>query len=166
MAIISSQTIPENHLQADGKRYIKHVFTLDNGTVHEVLNNKVPGDMDEVGYTALRANMISAIEESYKQKEADETLNQFKQGKNPLRDVQGNAVVPNYQSRGELLKRVFDFIFSLPVEELIAYKQALPYLTNVSQTEIEALGYSWTNYQNWVSSVTTFTDAANNVGVV
>ena len=166
MPIVSSKTIPEGHLQADGKRYVKHVFTFDNGAVHEVLNNKVPGNMDETGYAALRANMIPAIEESYKQLEADETLNQFKQGKNPLRDPQDNAVTPNYQSRGELLKRVFDFIFSLSVEELIAYKQALPYLTNVTQPEIEALGYSWVNYQAWVNSVTVFTNAANNVGVV
>ena len=166
MPIISSKTIPENHTQSDGKRYVKHIFMFDNGIVHEILNHRVAGNISEVDYASLRAAMIYDIEEGYKQKESSVALSEFKSGKNPLRDSQGNAVNPSYQSRSELLKRVFDFIFNLSVDELITYKLALPYLTNVTQPEIESLGYSWANYQSWVSNVTAFTDAANSIGNV
>lgn len=75
MSITSHNTIADAHTQADGSRYVRHIFVDSAGGTHEMPLRKVPGAWTETEYSAQRAGMIAELEESLAAAELEALLN-------------------------------------------------------------------------------------------
>lgn len=99
MSVISSITIADNHVQTDGRRYVRHVFT-------DHLNNElspsellVDGAWTETEYAIDRVARIPKVENSLAELEIKAALRKAAQDINP-------DAVPDHQAQNVFDRRV------------------------------------------------------------
>ena len=160
MAVISSETIADVHLQKDGTRYVRHTFTDHTGEVHRSPLRRVAGNLTYLDYAQDRAALINLIESQLADIEMETILGKLREGLNPFRDAQNNPIDPDHISRNAAIKRVLKFIGNLDPENALQYKKAYQHLTNLTQAQVEGLGFVWTQYQNWVIKIDALRTAA------
>lgn len=83
MPIISHQTIADGHLQVDGRRYIRHVFTDHLSNTQPFPLRLVDGAWTEAEYSAERVALVSSVETRLAQQEVKDQIEIAIQGGNP-----------------------------------------------------------------------------------
>lgn len=74
MSITSHSTVADSHVQADGTRYVKHVFIDSIGGTHTQPLRKVPASWTETEYGAQRLAIVPELEEQLANAELEALL--------------------------------------------------------------------------------------------
>lgn len=150
MTIISHYTKADAHTQSDGTRYVKHVFTDHLGKIFS-LSSRVDGAWSDAEYELIRLAEIPKIEQSQADSEIKSYLYKLRSAINPFIDDQQNPANPDYQTRNEAIRRCLKFIGNLSADEVIEFKDAIQFLAGLPQAFVEARGFNYTRYQNWLT---------------
>jgi len=152
LSINSHQTTADSHLQKDGRRYVAHKFTDHLGNDRTV-HRKVDGAWTETEYLAQRTGMIEGQESQLADIEISEFIEQVKTGINPFRDGNNDPISPKHQTRNLAIKKVLRIIGNAKGQDVLEFKAGFSFLVNLTQAQVEGLGFSWARYQSWKTKV-------------
>lgn len=127
MTIISHQTIADSHLQADGRRYIAHVFTDHLGKDIATTLFMADGAWTETEYLVDRAAKVTSIELREEESEESHALSLVEGGEDAL----SFTLSPNYSTPKKIAKKLIRFMMRerdprivIALEPLIVYLRA------------------------------------------
>lgn len=146
------------HVESNGKRSIRHVYTNADGDVFQGEWEEVANGID---YNADAISKYSKIQTKIENDEVFEFLTKLKNGDNPFRNKSNDLINPKRQTRNSAIKKVLKFIGNLPPKEVIKYKDGLQFLSKLNQTQIEASGFNYQKYQLWVARSAALESAYN-----
>lgn len=149
MSVISAQIISRS---AGNRKIVAHYrYTLHDGTVID----RYPVHLDiGADVSADMQSRYSAIESQAADSELRAAL------KNIINGVMPSA--PTHQTPAQLRRRIVEAIAGEDADGVVRYRRAYNYLSGLSQAQIEAMGYVWTNWQAWLSRFNALRTAINN----
>lgn len=135
--LISSEVLSDQ-AQADGRRYVKYRFVVEDnlGGLHRyVVGPKlVPPDFDEVSDLSVEG---AKLLDSLKALEAEAAIQQMEMGVNPLRDSRGNIIPTKFADYSFVVSKALHHFLSH--EDPAVAVMARPYIDNLTDEQIMAL---------------------------
>ncbi len=164
MSITTHQTIADGHLQADGRRYIRHEFTDHLGGIISVGPKKVDGAWTTTEYATERSGMVAGIETQLSEGEEARLVEELESGVDVLARVQA----PTHSTTRRIVRKLIRHMMRqknpylvLALEPLLVYLRAnytgaqLKTFLNINTAQLQRLN---TRVNSILNNKTVLTD--------
>lgn len=181
MSIVSSVTIPDAHVQADGYRRVRFEFTDHLGATHGhgpiPIFNVVTTPFSPEGHNLIYSEQANdaliwdgSMWQNYRTFSLEPLILQRLANIEVQQGIEDLAVgvdifsqTAEHQTDIEWHKAVFDHFVVMEFFELAEYTPAIPHLTALTNPTItNDFGYVFQNFQNWSSDADTLKVAKDN----